>query len=102
MTVHGISDPVDGKDIVIFDDIINTGSTAIKTSEFVKSKGARSVYFLATHPVFAGNAAHDLGKSVIDRVIVTDTIRIPEEKIFDTLTVVSIAPLLRDAIIKPK
>lgn len=101
VTVHGISDSVDAKDIVIFDDIINTGSTAIKTSEFVKSKGARSVYFLATHAVFAGNAVKNLVHSAIDSVIVTDTIRIPEEKTFDRLTVVSVAPLLGDAIAKP-
>ena len=100
VTVHGISDSVRTKDVIIFDDIINTGSTAIKTSEFVKQQGARSVCFLATHAVLAGNASGSLSQSVIDRVIVTDTIAIPDSKKFDALTVLSVKQLLSDAITK--
>lgn len=98
VTVMGISDSVRGKDVIIFDDIINTGSTAIKTSEFVKHEGARSVCFLATHAVLAGDASQTLSESVIDRVIVTDTIAIPDTKLFDSLTIVSVAQLLSGAI----
>lgn len=98
VTVTDISGPVDGRHIIIFDDIINTGATAIKTSRFLSAKGAREIYFLATHAVFAGQAVAGLMNSPIAEVIVTDTIAIPDTKLFPKLTVVSVAPLLSDAI----
>ncbi len=91
VSVTGIDGEVHGAPVVIFDDIINTGETAVKTSQFVKSKGATSVDFLATHAVLAGDASTLLSESDIDMVIVTDTIHIPKRKMFDTLTVTSIA-----------
>lgn len=100
VTVDGIEGDVDGKTVIIFDDIINTGATAVKTSEFVKKQGAIGVYFLATHAVFAGDSAHIIEQSVIDQVIVTDTIAIPEEKHFSKLEVVSVSSLIADAIMK--
>lgn len=100
VTVTGISGDIRGKTVVIFDDIINTGSTAIKTSEFVKSKGADAVYFLATHAVLAGAAVRLLSESVISRIIVTDTIDIPKEKRFEKLTIVPVSRLLSDAILQ--
>ncbi len=100
VTVTGISESVKGRDVVIYDDIINTGATAIKTSEFLKKNGAGHIYFLATHAVLAGEASTSLEKSAIDRVVVTDTIAIPPEKRFDKLTVISVAPLLAEAIQK--
>ncbi len=96
--ITGIDGDVSGKTVVVFDDIINTGSTAIKAGEFVKRSGAKSVYFLATHPVLAGHACMDLAQSVIDEIIVTDTIAIPKEKHFEKLIVVSVSSLLADAI----
>lgn len=96
--VTGMDGSVDGKTVIIFDDIINTGSTALKTSEFLKKNNAVNIYFLATHGVFAGDAAPAFAKSVIRRVIVTDTIFIPLSKTFPTLTIVSVAPLLAGAI----
>ncbi len=99
VTVTGIEGSVDGKIVIIFDDIINTGSTSIKASEFVKSRGAQKVYFLATHAVFAGDAAVAIAKSPIDKVIVTDTIVLSEKKRFASLSVVSVSSLLADAIL---
>ena len=98
VTVTGISGDVGGRDAVIFDDIINTGATAIKTSAFLKVHGAKRIFFLATHAVLAGDAAEKLAASPIDQVVVTDTIAIPKEKRFNKLTIVSVAPLLADAI----
>lgn len=96
--VTGLSDDPAGRDVIIFDDIINTGATAIKTSQFLKERGAKRIFFLATHAVLAGGASQSLEKSTIDLVIVTDTIFIPEEKQFSKLSVVSIAPLLSKTI----
>lgn len=97
--VSGIDGDVSGKPVIIFDDIINTGQTAIKTSAFVKQKGAVSVYFLATHGVFAGDASRALQTSCIDKVVVTDTIEIPIEKQFNTLSIISISHELASKII---
>ena len=88
------------KEIIFFDDIINTAETAIKTSEFLKKNGAKNIFFLATHAVLAGDAAKKLDASVINRVIVTDTILVPKEKQCKKLTIVSVAPILADAIMK--
>lgn len=98
VAVIGIAGDVQNKQIIIFDDIINSGATAVKTSQFLKSKGARYICFLATHAVLAGRAPHLLQKSMIDSIMVTDTILIPQEKQFPKLSTVSVAPLLADAI----
>ena len=98
VTVTGISGVVGSRDVVIFDDIINTGATAIKTSVFLKEHGAGRMYFLATHAVLAGEAAGELVRSPIDAVVVTDTISIPQRKQFGKLNIVSVAPLIADAI----
>jgi len=98
VTITGIDGSVKGKTVVIFDDIINTGATAIRSSEFLKKQGASSIVFLSTHAVLAGDASQQLEKSPIDRVIVTDTIAIPKQKRFSKLTIVSVATLLADAI----
>ena len=94
------SHSVKSRGIIIFDDIINTGSTAIVASEFLKDHGAERIFFLATHPVLAGNASVALSNSPIDKVIVADTIYVPPEKISSKMTIVSVAPLLADAIRK--
>lgn len=96
--ITGMDGDVTGKTVVIFDDIINTGSTAIKAGEFVKRRGATCVYFLATHAVLAGQACTDLAQSVIGEIVVTDTIVIPKEKRFEKLVVASVSSLLADAI----
>lgn len=98
VSVTGISGSVVDRDVVIYDDIINTGATAIKTSEFLRARGAKKIFFLATHAVFAGDAVSQLTRSSIDRVIVTDTIAIPKQKMFDALQIVSVAPLIANAL----
>lgn len=98
--VVSASGDIGGKNIIIFDDIINTGETAMKVSDFLKGKNVERIYFLATHSVLAGNASTRLAQSLIDRVIVTDTIYVPPEKIFSKLSIVSVARLLAEAIRK--
>ncbi len=99
VSVTGIEGEVKGKTVVIFDDIINTGETAIKTSEFVKRKGASRIIFLATHAVLAGNASKLLSQSSIEKVIVTDTIDIPIMKQFEKLMIVTVAHELASQIV---
>jgi len=98
VTVSGLSEPVTGERLIIFDDIINTSATAIRSSEYLKHHGAKEIYVLATHGVMAGDAARQLSKSTVDHIIVTDSIHIPKEKHLPNLEIVSLAPLLLKAI----
>lgn len=96
VAITSTSAPVDGKTAIIYDDIINTGSTAIEASAFLKSQGAKTVSVLATHAVLAGEAHTKLSESQIDSIVVTDTIAIPPDKQIDKLRHVSIAPALTE------
>jgi len=98
VAVTGISATTADAHVVIFDDIINTGETAVKTSAFLKKQGSSAVTFLATHAVLAGTATRILQGSNIDRIVVTDTIDIPKYAMFPKLEVVSVAPLVAESI----
>ena len=97
--VVSVSENVKGKEIIFFDDIINTGQTAIKESEYLKDKGVKKIIFLATHAVLAGDASPKLQNSPIDEIIVTDTIKIPKEKQFPKLKIISVVDLIANKII---
>ena len=100
--IQGFFDgPVDhlfAKPVLLVDDMIDTGGTILKAAEALKKNGAERVIVAATHPVFSHPATERLSGDAIDEVVVTDTIPLPEEKHFPTLTVLPIAPLLARAI----
>ncbi len=98
VTVHDIVGDVKDKWCVLVDDMIDTGGTIAKAAEALKKNGARGVTIACTHAIFSGRATEHLSQDFIDQVVVTDTLPIPEEKRFDKLTVLSIAPLLAQAI----
>jgi ribose-phosphate pyrophosphokinase len=70
---------VTGKDIVIIDDICDTGGTLAKSAALLKEKGARSVRALITHPVLSGNAYENIENSVLEELMVCDTIPLKKE-----------------------
>ena len=72
--VMNIIGDVRGRDCIIVDDMIDTGGTLAKAAEALKEHGARKVYAYATHAIFSGNAAENLENSMIDEIIVTDSI----------------------------
>ncbi|WP_199609335.1 ribose-phosphate pyrophosphokinase [Flocculibacter collagenilyticus] len=76
--MHIIGD-VSGRDCVIVDDMIDTGGTLCKAAEALKEHGAKRVFAYATHPVFSGNAVENLKNSVIDEVVVTDSVPLSDE-----------------------
>ncbi|MGJ8691340.1 MAG: ribose-phosphate pyrophosphokinase [Thalassotalea sp.] len=76
--MHIIGD-VEGRDCIIVDDMIDTGGTLAKAAAALKEHGAKNVYAYATHPVLSGPAAKILTESVIDEVIVTDSIPLSAE-----------------------
>jgi len=92
--ILGIDKDIKNKKAVIFDDMINTGSTAVETARFLKNQGIKKIIFLATHAILSGEASKRLQESAIDEVVVSDTIFIPKEKIFPKLKIISVSDLI--------
>jgi ribose-phosphate pyrophosphokinase len=89
---------LEGKRAVLVDDIIDTGGSIVSAAEAVQESGVSEVYAYATHPVFSGSAVDRLQASSIREVVVTDTIPLPESKRRPKIRVLSIAPVLAEAI----
>lgn len=96
--MHIIGD-VEGRDCIIVDDMIDTGGTLCKAAEALKEHGAKRVFAYATHPILSGTAAENLRNSVIDEVIVTDSIPLSDElKALDIVKVLTLADMLAETI----
>jgi len=87
---------VEGKDIVIIDDICDTGGTLAKCAALLKEKGATSVRAMITHPLLSGNAYEIIENSVLEELVVCDTIPLKQES--EKIKVLSIAKLFSIAI----
>jgi ribose-phosphate pyrophosphokinase len=97
-TANKVVGDVEGRTCILVDDMIDTGGTIAKASEALFEAGAADVVVAATHAVLSGPAVDRLKNSRVSEVIVTDTLPIAEDQMFDKLTVLSIAPLLARAI----
>ena len=90
---------VDGRLAILFDDEIGTGGTMIAAAEAVIAAGAKEIYVVATHGVLPGDASTRLAeKPYIKEVVITDTVPLPADKVNSKIKVISIAPLLGEAI----
>lgn len=98
VSVHEIVGEVEGRVCLLVDDMIDTGRTIAKGAQALKDNGATSVVVAATHAVFSDPATEVLQSDWIDQVVVTDTLPLAEDKRWDRLTVLPIAPLLARAI----
>jgi ribose-phosphate pyrophosphokinase len=96
--VFDVVGEVEGRTCVVVDDMIDTGGTIVKASEALFEEGAARVVVAATHGVLSGPAVDRLKNSRISEVVLTNTLPIPDNKRFDKLTVLSIAPLIARAI----
>jgi len=94
----GMVGEVKGKTAIIVDDIISSGATLTQAAELLIERGASKVYACATHPVFAKGAIERINDSAIEKVIVTDSIPVPQNQCGAKIKVASVAPLLADAI----
>jgi len=89
---------VEGKDVVLVDDLVDTAGTICKAAAWLKEKGARSVRAVCTHPVLSGNAYETIENSVLDEIAVTDTI--PLKKKSKKIKVLTVSDLFAKAIRK--
>ncbi len=94
-----LSGKVSGKDVLMFDDMIDTGGSILQAARLLKEQGARSVRVIATHGIFSNDALTKMSDPTIDQVIVTNTIQPTQEVLqHPKIDVVSIAPLLAEVI----
>lgn len=96
--VHELVGQVEGRTCVLVDDMIDTGGTIVQAAEALFENGAKDVIVASTHGLLSGPAVDRLRDSRISEVVITDTLPIDDDKRFDTLTVLSIAPLIARAV----
>jgi ribose-phosphate pyrophosphokinase len=89
---------VQGKDVVIVDDEVDTAGSVCQAVNIVRSYGARNVYLSFVHPVFSGPALERLKVLDLKEIVTTNTIPIPPEKMLPNITLLSVAPLLGEVI----
>jgi ribose-phosphate pyrophosphokinase len=94
---HLIGD-LEGLDVLIIDDMIDTAGTTVNAAKAALKKGAKSVTAIATHGVLSGPAIERLKDSPIDKIIITDTIFIPNNKKFEKMKVVSVSKVFAEAV----
>jgi len=89
---------VEGCQAILFDEEVDRGSSLLNAARLLMEHGATEVYAACTHAVLSGPAKDRLSTSPIKRLVVTDTLPVPAEKEWDRLEVLSIAPLLAEAV----
>ena len=91
---------VKGRNVILVDDIISTGTTIAQAAAAAKKEGARDVYICATHPIFAGEAIKKLSTAPIKEVIITDTVPLSEERAqkLPNLRILTVSNLIGEAI----
>lgn len=94
--VMNIIGSVEGKDVILIDDMIDTAGTIVKAASALKAKGASSVMAFCTHPVLSGPAYERIEKGELDELVVTDTIPLTQE--CSKITVLSVANLFSEVI----
>jgi ribose-phosphate pyrophosphokinase len=96
--VMNIIGDIDGHNVFMFDDMIDTAGTIVNASVALKERGAQEIYCCCTHPVFSGKAIERIKDSPINEVVVTDTISIADKEKVDKINVISVSKLFAEAI----
>jgi ribose-phosphate pyrophosphokinase len=91
---------VSDKDVIIVDDLVDTAGSIQEAVELVKSSGARDVYVTFTHPVLSDPATERLSQLPVKEIVTTDTIPIPPEKMLPNITILTVAELLGEVILR--
>ena len=87
---------VEGADVILVDDLIDTGGTITRAAEVIMNKGAKSVRAICTHPILSGSAYENIEKSVLTEMLVSDTIPLSKET--SKIKVLTVADLFAKAI----
>jgi ribose-phosphate pyrophosphokinase len=95
---HFLIGDVKDRDVVIVDDIIDTAGTIVEAVRVCRDHGAHRIFVCATHAVFSPPAVERLSALTVDEIVVTDTIPLAEEKRFPSLKILSVAPLIAEAV----
>lgn len=98
--VMNVIGDIEGKNVIIVDDIIDTAGTIVKAASVLKDFGAKKVYGCATHGVLSGPAVDRICNSELEKFVITDTIPFRLEQQCEKIDVVSVAPLFAKAIKK--
>ena len=80
--------------MLIIDDMISSGKTIAQAARMLTEKGAEEIYVFVTHAIFSKEAPEVLQASEVKKVFITDSVFVPEEKYFDKLEIISIAPVI--------
>lgn len=96
--VMNIIGDINGKDIIMIDDMIDTAGTIVHAVDALKEKGAKKIRIGCTHPVLSGPAIERLKNAPIEEIVVLDTIQLPPEKLLPNMTVLSSASVFAEAI----
>jgi ribose-phosphate pyrophosphokinase len=95
--VVNIIGEVEGRNVIIIDDLIDTGGTIVNAAEALAAKGAKEIYVGCTHGVFSGDALERMEESPIKELVVTNTIPLDSKRPVGKLKVLSVAGLLGEA-----
>ncbi|NLP30741.1 MAG: ribose-phosphate diphosphokinase [Clostridiales bacterium] len=98
--IMNIIGDIEGKNAILIDDMVDTAGTICNAANALKELGAKDVYACATHPVLSGPAIQRIKESAIKEMVVLNTIPVPEEKRLDNITILSVAPLFAEAMIR--
>jgi len=97
--VFNVIGDVEGCDVIILDDMVDTGGTLVESVEALKREGARTIFAACTHPVLSGSAREKINASSLEKLVVTNTILLNEKKTEDKrIAVLSVAGLFGEAI----
>lgn len=96
--VMNIIGDVKGKDAIIIDDIIDTGGTLIKSINALKQSGMRRIFVFITHAVCSGDVYERINASEIEKLYITDSLKVINERLGNKIEVISVAPAIADAI----
>jgi len=98
--ITNIIGAINGKTVIMIDDIIDTAGTITMGAAALKQWGVKDIYVCCTHGVLSGPALKRLEEAPIKEVVITNTIPVPKEKLIDKIKILSVAPLLGEAIIR--
>ena len=96
--VMNIIGDVKGKDAIIIDDIIDTGGTLIRSIHALKQAGMRKIFVFITHAVCSGDVYERINASEIEKLYITDSLKVINERLGNKIEVISVAPAIADAI----